>query len=82
MAELVHITVLLLGRAAEVAGELRLEYALVPPARVATVLELIGLRRPDLAALLEHCRLSINGEHADAQAMLVDGDELAISPRD
>lgn len=80
MADLIHITVLLLGRVADAAGEPRLEYALVPPARVGTVLELIAMRRPQMADVLPACRVTVNGEHADTQASLSDGDEIAIHP--
>jgi molybdopterin converting factor small subunit len=82
MADLIRITVLLLGRVADVAGEPQLEYALVPPVRVGTLLDLIAVRRPQMAELLPTCRVTVNGENVDPAASLSDGDEVAIQPRD
>lgn len=82
MPEMIRVVVLLTGRAAELAGETRLEYALMPPAELATVLELMGLRRPQLAGLLPSCRLSVNGRTADGTTTLSDGDEVSIHADD
>mgnify|MGYP001003525043 CR=1 FL=1 len=78
MPEMTRIVVSLTGRAAELAGEPRLEYALMPPAQVATVLELMGLRRPQLAELLPTCRVNVNGRAADGSTTLSDGDKITI----
>lgn len=78
MSEMIRVVATLTGRAGELAGESRLEYALMPPAQVATVLELMGLRRPQLAGLLPSCRVSVNGRAADGTTVLSDGDEVTI----
>jgi hypothetical protein len=78
MPDLLQITVKLSGHAATVAGETTLEYALVPPARLSTVLTLVGLRRPGLAALLPACRFTVNGDDAGRDAALAGGDVVEI----
>lgn len=78
MAQMIQITVMLTGAIAEAAGEDALEYALVPPARLETLLELIQIKRPAIAGLLNSCDIAINGASADADALLSDGDEVVI----
>jgi molybdopterin converting factor small subunit len=82
MAEMIRVTVMLVGRAAELADEPRLEYALTPPAALSTVLELMALRRPSLGELLPACTLSVNGGEVDVASILSDGDEVTICPCD
>jgi len=82
LSELIHITVQLHGRLAEVAGEPQLEYALVPPVRVGTVLDLIGIRRPQLTELLAACEMTVNEQAAGPDTALSDGDKLGIHARD
>jgi hypothetical protein len=78
MSEMINITVTLSGPAAEAAPDPQMEYALVPPARMATLLELLGLRRPELSNLLPSCRVTVNGTEADRDTILADGDRVEI----
>lgn len=78
MAQLIQITVKLTGKAAEAAGEDMLEYALVPPAKLEMLVELIQHKRPTLIGVLGSCRITINGANADRAALLSSGDEVTI----
>ena len=78
MSQMIQITVRLTGSAATAAGEETLEYALVPPARLDVLLDLIGTRRPKLGGILGECRITINGANVDSAALLSHGDEVAI----
>jgi len=82
MSPMIQITVKLAGRAAEAAGEESLEYGLVPPVRLGTLLELIGTRRPTLAAILSDCRITVRGAAADSAVLLSQGDVVEISDVD
>ena len=75
---MIQITVKLIGAAAEAAGEDILEYALVPPAKLETLIELIQLKRPALVGVFGSCRITINGANADRTALLSSGDEVTI----
>ncbi len=79
MENMINVAVFLSGTVAELAPEPQLEYALVPPARLGTLLELMGLRRPELAGVLPSCRLMVNGVAADPNTILSDGDQVQIS---
>ena len=78
MSPMIQITVKLAGRAAEAAGEESLEYGLVPPVRLGTLLELIGTRRPTLAAMLSECRITIREAIVDSETLLSQGDIVKI----
>ena len=78
MSPMIHITVKLTGKVAEAAGESELEYALVPPAGLGMLLELLATRRPAVAGLLDSCRITINGANAARADLLSSGDEVSI----
>jgi sulfur carrier protein ThiS len=78
MENMINLTVVLTGAVAELAHDPKLEYALVPPAKLATLLELMGLRRPELGAVLPSCRVTVNGAAADTNSILSDGDKIEI----
>lgn len=78
MPEMIQATIHLDGRAAEAAGERHLEYALAPPARLGTLLELLEIRRPALAEAMGDCTVLVNGEAADADTPLSSGDHIEI----
>jgi len=80
MRDMVHVEVKLGGRVAELVGYDRLEYALVRPATLGTVLELVALKHASLTDLLKSCRFTINGNPAEISSRLAGGDEVVIEP--
>jgi hypothetical protein len=80
MQDMVHILVKLDGRLAELVGCDRLEYALVRPATLGTVLELVALKHASLTDVLKSCRFTINGRQADPSSNLAGGDEIVVGP--
>jgi MoaD family protein len=68
----------LFARAREVAGTGRTE---IPGATVAEVLDGVRARfGPELGAVMQRCRIWLNGEPATDDAPVGDGDEVAILP--
>lgn len=81
MPELIQINVTLLGDLADLVLDPRLEYALVPPARLGTLLELIAVKRPELWQTLPGCRCTVNGQTAKQDTVLSNGDIVEIDSR-
>jgi molybdopterin converting factor small subunit len=75
---MIQVSVQLVGPAAELAGETNLDYALTPPARLGTLLEMMTLRRPALAARLDACRIAVNDRPAGPATLLSDGDRVRV----
>lgn len=80
MTDMIHVTVLLFGPAADAVGETQVEYAVGAPATVGSLVELMSARHPKLAARAASLRFAVNGEYADARTPLPDGAEVAVIP--
>jgi endonuclease-3 len=76
---MIRIAVKLIGPAARAVGESVLEYALVPPARLETVLDLMFAKYPRLAAEADSLRFTVNGNDAQPSARLSRGDEVTMA---
>ena len=80
MQPMIQITVRLFGPAVDWAGGDTFEYALVAPATLGGLLELLCARHPRLARRAEFLRFAVNEEYAAVTSELHEGDEVAIVP--
>ncbi len=80
MTNLIHVNVRLFGPAADWAGQEALEYALRPPATLATLIELLSAKYPRLGSNAGFVRFAVGGEYAGADHPLREGDEVAVIP--
>lgn len=74
------ISVLLFGRARELAGSQSIELELADQATVADAFALIKGRTPKLAEMERSLLFAVNEEYASRDKMLSDGDRLAVLP--
>lgn len=80
MQSMIHIKVVLFGPAVDAVGESELEYALVPPASLSTLADLLFAKYPKLGEASSSLRLAVNGEFTEMGAVLNEGDEVAVIP--
>jgi len=80
LPNMVNVTVRLFGPAIDMVGCESLAYALVEPASLEGLCEMLGARYPKLGANLAYMRFAVNGEYAEASATLAEGDEVAVIP--
>jgi len=78
MDSMIHVSVELNGAAAELVGHERLEYGLVPPATVGTLLELICLKYPELGMHRNELQIVANETPADREVKLAEGMQVII----
>jgi molybdopterin synthase catalytic subunit len=77
----VRVSVLLFGRARELAGGCeQLDLSVPHPASVARAFELIRESHPELAGMERSLLFAVNEEYASREQPLSDGDRLAILP--
>ncbi|PZN12639.1 MAG: molybdopterin converting factor subunit 1 [Bacillota bacterium] len=74
------VRVRLFAAVAERWGERELQLAVPPGATAATVVEYLRARRPEMAQLLDACRLAVNGRYAEPGQPVRGGDEVALIP--
>lgn len=74
------VRVRLFAAVAERWGEREVQLAVPPGATAATVVEYLRARRPELAQLLDACRLAVNGRYAEPGHPVSGGDEVALIP--
>ncbi len=77
--EMTRVTVRLFGPLVDIAGTDTLEYALVPPASIADLRELLRARYPRLESS-RHLRFAVNEEYAEPDHVLREGDVVALIP--
>lgn len=77
---MIQVTVRLLGPAVEWVGDEVLSYHLMPPAQLATLIELLHIKYPRLAQRAAFLRYAVNNEYATPDHALADGDEVGIIP--
>ena len=80
MPDMINVVVKLFGPAADAVGHDTLEYGLTPQAMLGSLIALLYAKYPRLAAGAGSMRFAINGEYTDLNAVLADGDEIAIIP--
>jgi hypothetical protein len=76
---MINVSFSLVGRVAEAVGEPRLEYALVPPATIATVVDLMRVKYPLSAELTPSMQFTLNGRPVNQDAELAEGDCVEVS---
>lgn len=74
------VTVLLFAHLREIAGHDKLEVELPHGAAARDVLDLLFKNREDVWAQRESLAFAINRKHVKGDAMLHDGDEVALLP--
>jgi molybdopterin converting factor small subunit len=81
MGDMINVTVHLSGAAADVVGENRLEYSLVAPAEVSTVVSMICAKYSGITRAETPLQLRVNGQPVAPDAELANGDEIEIADR-
>lgn len=76
---MIPIVVKLNGPAAKAVGQSNLEYALVPPVKLAGLLDLVYAKYARLAAKADSLQFAVNGKEAKPSAKLSRGDTVTIS---
>ncbi len=79
MRSLIQVQITLTGTPAEVVGDNRMEYGMVPGARCGDLLALMLAKRPALAEMAERFTCSLNGRQVPLETALSDGDHLEIA---
>lgn len=80
MADMLRIIVRPFGPATDVLGSEPIEYALMPPATLGLLVELLVARHPGLRAFEGRLRFAVNEEYAGFDTVLREGDEVAVIP--
>jgi len=75
---MIHITVKLNGPSAKAVGESELEYALVPPAKLDGLLDMMFTKYARLAAKADTLHFAVNGKNVKPSAKLSQGDKVTI----
>jgi len=75
-----HLNVLLFAGLAERAGQREVRLELDGSITVRQLLEMLGARHPQLAALLDSCFVAVNQEFATPDQQVQPGDEVAVLP--
>ncbi len=75
-----RVRVLLFASLADLLGARRRDLHLSAPATVADAVRRLAEDAPDLAARAGHISYAVNEEFAPSDALLADGDELALIP--
>ncbi|MCL2012675.1 MAG: molybdopterin converting factor subunit 1 [Cystobacterineae bacterium] len=74
------LQVLFFAVAREVTGKAKETRALPSPARVGAAMEALCVDYPQLLPLRKHLRVALNARFVDEEALLQEGDELALIP--
>jgi len=82
MQGMICITVGLTDPAADLVGNKTLEYSLIPETQLGGLIALLYAKYPKLADKSASVQIELNGQPADMQAELVEGDEVVINLQD
>ncbi len=81
MGNMINVAVYLSGAAADIVGEKMLEYSVVPPAEVSTVVGMLCAKYPDITTSETPLQLRVNGQPVAPDAELSEGDTIEIADR-
>lgn len=74
------VSVLFFAHYQEIIGGREQQRALPPGATVRDLAEALARDYPRLGAILSYARVAVNADHADAETLLHEGDEVALMP--